>query len=72
MYTSSEMKSNPWLIDRSGNSKEALRTTQLTAGTVVDRQPAVSPDGRRVAFMRTLSGGTSNLFVQALDGGEPQ
>src|SRR5688572_10831540 len=35
----------------------------LTAGDHGDRQPAWSPDGRRLAFTRRRDGGTSSLHV---------
>lgn len=36
-----------------------------------DSAPAVSPDGRRVAFLRGTEDGPAQLHVVALDGGEP-
>ena len=46
----------------------------LTAGAVRDSHPRVSPDGRRVAFLRSFPGDPERptaAMVQALDGGEP-
>ena len=46
----------------------------LTAGAVRDTHPRVSPDGRRVAFLRSFPGDPDRptaAMVQALDGGEP-
>jgi Tol biopolymer transport system component len=44
---------------------------QLTKGTVVDDDPALSPDGRRLAFTRS-SGESRNVFVMDLDDGTPR
>ena len=46
----------------------------LTAGAVRDSRPRVSPDGRRVAFLRSFPDDphrSTAVMVQALDGGEP-
>ena len=46
----------------------------LTAGAVRDSRPRVSPDGRRVAFLRSFPDEPDRataVMVQALDGGEP-
>ncbi len=34
-----------------------------------DTDPAFSPDGRRIAFVRSVSGGLGDVFVAPLDGG---
>jgi len=44
---------------------------RLTSGPR-DSAPAVSPDGRRVAFLRAGESGPPQLHVVALDGGEPR
>ena len=47
---------------------------QLTAGAVRDSHPRVSPDGRRVAFLRSFPDDPDRptaAMVQALEGGEP-
>lgn len=46
----------------------------LTAGAVRDTNPRVSPDGRRVAFLRSFPDDPDRptaVMVEALDGGEP-
>jgi len=46
----------------------------LTAGAVRDDRPRISPDGRRVAFLRSFPDHPERpaaAMVQALDGGEP-
>jgi len=45
---------------------------RLTSGRVRDRQPAISPDGRRVAFSRRIPGeDKATLCVMVLDGTDP-
>ena len=41
-------------------------TTLTTTGD--HRSPVVSPDGRRIAFARTLPGGASDIYVMNVDG----
>ena len=43
--------------------------TQPPPGIVGDDTPAVSPDGRRVAFIRRMTGGVSDIYIVAIDGG---
>ena len=57
-----------------GRGRVAARPLALTAGAVRDTHPRVSPDGRRVAFLRTFPDDPDRpaaAMVQALDGGEP-
>lgn len=44
--------------------------TNPAAGNVGDQMPAVSPDGRMIAFRRTSIPGVSEVFVANPDGGE--
>jgi Tol biopolymer transport system component len=37
-----------------------------------DSEPAFSPDGREVAFRRTISSGIEDVFVVSINGGEPR
>jgi len=37
-----------------------------------DQQPAVSPDGSRIAFVRTVDHGVGDIFVVSRDGGTPE
>lgn len=41
-------------------------------GTLGDYNPAVSPDGSRIAFVRGINGATSDLFTIPIDGGTPE
>ncbi len=43
----------------------------LTSDEFSSAEPAVSPDGRRVAFTRKKDGGRAQLMILPLDGGEP-
>jgi dipeptidyl aminopeptidase/acylaminoacyl peptidase len=58
-----------------GRGRASVAATRpLTAGAVRDGRPRVSPDGRRVAFLRSFPGEPDRptaAMVQALDGGEP-
>lgn len=47
-----------------------VRITNPSAGNVGDQMPAVSPDGRTIAFRRTSAPGISEVFVAKADGGE--
>jgi dipeptidyl aminopeptidase/acylaminoacyl peptidase len=55
-----------WWVPVSGEPRP------LTAEDQSSGEPAVSPDGRRVAFTRKKDGGKAQLHVMPLDGGEPQ
>jgi dipeptidyl aminopeptidase/acylaminoacyl peptidase len=45
---------------------------QITSGHVRDRRPAISPDGARIAFTRTIPGeDRASLLVTAADGDRP-
>ena len=59
-----------FLLDIRDGSKALLTSPPVT--TVGDGSPAVSPDGRTIAFVRTTSYGTSDLFLVPLQGGQPQ
>lgn len=43
--------------------------TDVPAGIVGDHSPAVSPDGRAIAFVRHVSGGVSDVHVVPVNGG---
>lgn len=45
---------------------------QLTDGAGNDKMPALSPDGRKVVFSRSLGSGKSDLYVMPVSGGEPR
>lgn len=54
-----------WVVPTDGSAAR-----RLTVGHH-DRSPAVSPDGRRVAFLRSAPGSPAQLHLTSLDGGEP-
>ncbi len=58
-----------WLQSLAGDGKSAPR--QLTAGTKKDRDPRLSPDGTRVAFVSDRDG-TPQVYLLDLGGGEPR
>ncbi|RMF66693.1 MAG: hypothetical protein D6743_05970 [Calditrichaeota bacterium] len=70
LYTRGTGLSNLWVIKREGSGKTAkFIPHQITQGTVSDMLPAVSPDGDRVAFTRSV-GEAPHIFVVPIEGGE--
>jgi Tol biopolymer transport system component/DNA-binding winged helix-turn-helix (wHTH) protein len=55
------------LVTIADGSRRAL--TAPPAAHIGDITPAFSPDGRRVAFVRSISGGLGDVFVTSIDGG---
>jgi Tol biopolymer transport system component/DNA-binding winged helix-turn-helix (wHTH) protein len=49
-------------------SRRAL--THPPAAHIGDITPAFSPDGRQVAFVRSISGGIGDVFITSMDGGD--
>ena len=69
---SKEDKAHSWIALL---SLDDLSTRRLTSpsGQDADFSPAVSPDGKRVAFVRgILAGMVSDLYVEPVAGGEPR
>jgi dipeptidyl aminopeptidase/acylaminoacyl peptidase len=60
-------KGRIWLVPTQGGEPRAL-----TSGEFSSSDPAFSPDGRRLAFIRKVEGGKAQLHVMPLDGGEAQ
>ncbi|PYS98924.1 MAG: hypothetical protein DMF63_12660 [Acidobacteria bacterium] len=62
--------------DRDGNQEiyvmnnDGTGQTRLTNNTVIDAQPAFSPDGRRIAFFsqQTVGSSTANIKIMNVDG----
>ncbi|MGZ9100344.1 MAG: winged helix-turn-helix domain-containing protein, partial [Brevundimonas sp.] len=48
------------------------KITNPSAGHVGDQLPAVSPDGRTIAFRRSSIPGVSEIFVASSNGGDPR
>lgn len=67
LYFMSNGRSENW--DVYSVDVPAGTVTQLTADPAQDGLPAVSPDGNTIAFMSDR-GGSWNIWVQPLDGGE--
>jgi serine/threonine-protein kinase len=62
---------NLWLAQIDGSNKgQAVKTKQLTSGTLTNSMPRISPDGKMVAFSRG-NGETANIYVMPLEGGNP-
>ncbi len=65
--------SSLWLVSISA-SWRVKPPRRLTRGSFRDTRPAISPDGRRVAFTRAIPGdhdAPTSLRILDLDGGEP-
>jgi hypothetical protein len=60
-----------WIMDRDGTHKRAITPfVHSPANEAVDFDPAVSPDGRQVAFTRFfVDGFSARVFVADIDGG---
>jgi Tol biopolymer transport system component/DNA-binding winged helix-turn-helix (wHTH) protein len=50
---------------------ERRAVTTPPPGHIGDTSPAFSPDGRRIAFVRSISGGLGDVFITAVDGSDP-
>jgi Tol biopolymer transport system component len=50
---------------------ERRAVTTPPPGHIGDTSPRFSPDGRQIAFVRSISGGLGDVFVAPADGGEP-
>jgi len=66
-----------WLICANGHIwKGSLETREqeqwLPESEVYYHSPAVSPDGKTVAFAGCRRGGSCDVYVRAMEGGEPQ
>src|SRR5204862_2573072 len=51
---------------------EKRKVTSPPVGTVGDAYPAFSPDGKMLAFTRSSSRATTDLYLVPPSGGEPQ
>ncbi len=60
-----DARSHLWIVALDGS-----RTTQLTQGDALDESPTWSPDGRRIAFLSDRGGGSPQVHVIDVDGGE--
>ena len=60
-------KGRIWLVPARGGEPRALTSPEFSSS-----DPAFSPDGRRLAFVRKVDAGKAQLHVMPLDGGEAQ
>lgn len=58
------------LLDTVDGSRKAL--TRPPADSLGDEEPAYSPDGKTVSFLRSRSDGVSDIYTVASAGGEPR
>jgi Tol biopolymer transport system component len=68
VYTRRATFSNLWLVDRRSGEPQA---SALTTGTLRHACPAISPDGRTIAFARGTAS-RSEIFTMPIDGGRPR
>src|SRR5204863_8559479 len=61
-----ESRSRLWWVPLAGDARP------LTSDEFSSAEPAVSPDGRQLAFTRRKDKGKAQLHVMPLDGGEPR
>lgn len=80
-------KNGDWLVESFAPGPDPIRGWQIARvsartgvretltlpmpGTLGDYNPAVSPDGTRIAFIRGINGATSDLHVVSFAGGAP-
>ena len=69
-YTREITRENLWVASTTRSGASASDVRQLTSGTTQDEMVSVSPDGRRIAFLRMAVNG-ENVFVIPIDGGTP-
>jgi dipeptidyl aminopeptidase/acylaminoacyl peptidase len=62
-----EGRSRLWRIDAASGAASALTSADMSSG-----EPAISPDGTRLAFTRKNAKGKPQLHLMPLDGGEPE
>ena len=62
-----EGRTRIWLVPAAGGEPRALTSPEHSSN-----EPAFSPDGRRLAFVRKDADGRQQLHVMSLDGGEPE
>jgi Tol biopolymer transport system component len=61
-----------WWLTRSGAPAPQLKLTQLTHDAGLTWQPALSPEGKLVAYASDRAGkGNLNIWLQQIGGGEP-
>ena len=60
------------LFRLSADTGERLRITSPPAKSYGDGQPAVSPDGSRLAFVRSPAQALGDIYVASISGGEPR
>ena len=70
-YTRKQYSSNLWSAELPAPNASAPVEKPLTAGTLSNEDPSISPDGRWVAFVIGTSDHDSNIHKMAVDGGQP-
>jgi Tol biopolymer transport system component len=60
-----------WLIKPAAIAPEQWRLRRLTADAGTSMLPAISPDGKLVAYVSDRASDSMNLWVQQIEGGDP-
>ena len=61
-----------WSVFRgASNTLEVMNTRQVTRGSELEIEPAISPDGREVAYVTWSGSGLAQINVRDLQGGRP-
>jgi Tol biopolymer transport system component len=72
-YARAAISSHLYLLTLGGpGTGAAPRVRPLTTGTGWSGCPSISPDGRELAFDRSTSDNTRNIFVMPMEGGSPR
>ena len=60
-----------FLLSIETGERRRLTLSLATDADIGDRNPAVSPDGKWIAFNRSVSAGVSDIYLLPISGGEP-
>ena len=70
-YTQKEYSANLWSVETPASGAIAKIEKPLTSGTLISRNPSISPDGRWVVFVMSRSDIEGNIYKMSIDGSQP-